>query len=139
MLREDCNFQISFYKSSRLQKEAPGGPDRTASADPQRSAERLEGGGAHAAGSGGRAEPRPQRQRRWPSPPPCTRGARRKGTEGGDDESERRHQQPLQRKLSGRGRWEQAGHFLADGLSLELAKAGPQPELPQYLGPRRGR
>lgn len=102
-----------------------------------RSAERLEGGGAHA-GSGGRAEPRPRRQR--PSPPPLhAAGPRRKGTEGGDDESERRHQQPLQRKLRGRGRWEQAGHFLADGLSLELAKAGPQPELPQYLGPRRGR
>lgn len=43
-------------------------------------------------------------------------GPRRKGSEGGDDVSERRLQQELQRKLRGRGGSEQARHLSLTGL-----------------------
>lgn len=70
----------------------------------------------------------------------CGAGLRREGPEGGDEVSKRRHRgsgcKGSSAAVAAAGR---PSTSLLTGLSLQLAKAGPQWELPQFLGPRRGR
>lgn len=141
-----CNVQIAVSTILTRHEERAGSATESAVLTPGARTVRKTsraGGGACAAGSGGKAGPRPQRRALASLPRPlhaARAGLRRKGTEGGDVVNERR--------LLGSGSRGSSAAVAAvsrpdvcwlTGFPLKLAKAGPQSELPQYLDPRRGR